>query len=172
MFSFLYIYIYIYIFFFLLILLNTNNASCKHYLDWAQQIFTNHMLKFISKNVTYCHVKCSYVDNRLITCMMIWCMLYCSSGQKHCSSAFRRHYSLSLALSVTELKAINPPRVSALNCWKAKPMCFSQRKLCVEWHDGLINVKDWACVEGNYSELACCFVLADADGWLKVVLTA
>ncbi len=79
---------------------------------------------------------------------------------------------LSLSRSVTELKAINPPRVSALNCWKAKPMCFSQRKLCVEWHDGLINVKDWACVEGNYSELACCFVLADADGWLKVVLTA
>lgn len=78
---------------------------------------------------------------------------------------------LSLSLSVTELKAIKPPSISAPNCWKAKPMCFSQRKLCVEWHDGLINVKDWAHVEGNYSELACCFVLADADGWLKVVLT-
>ncbi len=152
------------------LLLNNNNANCKNDLDCTQKIFTNHMSKFTCKNFTYCHVKCLYVDNRLITWMMIWCMLYCSSGQKHCSSAFRRHYSLSL--SVTELKAIKPPRVSAPNCWKAKPMCFSQRKLCVEWHDGLINVKDWAHVEGNYSELACCFVLADADGWLKVVLTA
>lgn len=129
MFSFLYIFI------FLLILLNTNNASCKNYLDCAQQIFTNHMLKLTSKNVTYCHVKCSYVDNRLITRMMIWCMLYCSSGQKHCSSAFRRHYSLSL--SVTELKAIKPPRVSAPNCWKAKPMCFLSGS-CV-----LSDTTDW-----------------------------
>ncbi len=166
-----YVQFFIYIFF-LLILLNTNNASCKHYLNWAPQIFTNHMLKFIRKNhiLSRQMLICGQPSHNMHDDLMHALLHLRAETLQQC--IYSALLSLSLALSVTELKAINPPRVSALNCWKAKPMCFSQRKLCVEWHDGLINVKDWACVEGNYSELACCFVLADADGWLKVVLTA